>query len=221
MPARALNSLHLCTTLKVSPSLAPESYDITYRSRRIVSADNICVHSMGDDERRVKRSRFDQTEPEPRKPSRFDRRSRSPSSRHTNSRRSRSPIGKDPRSPTSSDKRSASIDPAAAAGKDHLSPSYMSGLTLVQSRSSCKDQCRASSEKGDSTCRRTSHSICENSRSSTERVLIRLHRQRARCQNPPLLPLAKAQATLVGRFTLPTVTISKILKSTTCAIAIH
>ena len=72
---------------------------------------------MGDDERTVKRSRFDQTEPEPRKASRFDRRSRSPSSRHHETRRSRSPLGKDLRGPASTDKRSASLDPAAAAGE--------------------------------------------------------------------------------------------------------
>ncbi|KAL8953220.1 MAG: hypothetical protein Q9222_000919 [Ikaeria aurantiellina] len=48
---------------------------------------------MADDERRSsKRSRFDQTEPEPKRSSRFDRRSRSPSRRESESRRSRSPL---------------------------------------------------------------------------------------------------------------------------------
>ena|SRR5271170_6624795 len=65
---------------------------------------------MAEEERRSKRSRFDQTEPEPRKPSRFDRRSRSPSSRQADTRRSRSPLSKDSRSPTVG-------DPAAAAGQ--------------------------------------------------------------------------------------------------------
>ncbi|KAL1968836.1 hypothetical protein VTN77DRAFT_1197 [Rasamsonia byssochlamydoides] len=54
---------------------------------------------MGDDERRAKRSRFDQTEPEPRRQSRFDRRSRSPSSRQSDSTRQRSPLSREPRSP--------------------------------------------------------------------------------------------------------------------------
>lgn len=67
------------------------------------------------DEAPRKRSRFDQTEPEPRKPSRFDRRSRSPSNRQSESRRSRSPTL--PKSPPPRDTKSASLDPAAAAGK--------------------------------------------------------------------------------------------------------
>lgn len=58
-----------------------------------------------------KRSRFDQTEPEPRKPSRFDRRSRSPPSRRSEA-RERSSLAKDAPSETSK----PSVDPAAAAG---------------------------------------------------------------------------------------------------------
>ncbi|KAK7511262.1 uncharacterized protein IWZ02DRAFT_472148 [Phyllosticta citriasiana] len=55
-----------------------------------------------------KRSRFDQTEPEPkRRESRFDRRSRSPSARNSDRRRSRSPI-----------ERQASDSPATAERKD-------------------------------------------------------------------------------------------------------
>ncbi|KAJ5812202.1 hypothetical protein N7474_008503 [Penicillium riverlandense] len=66
---------------------------------------------MADDDRdhRAKRSRFDKTEPEPRR-SRFDRRSRSPSTRHSESTRTRSP---DPRSP--GEAQSGALDPAAAA----------------------------------------------------------------------------------------------------------
>lgn len=102
-------------TFAVSKILLP--FPAIDRYRAPSSRYKLYLNSMGDDERRVKRSRFDQTEPEPRKLSRFDRRSRSPSSRQqTDSRRSRSPLGKDLRSPVSSDKRSASIDPAAAAG---------------------------------------------------------------------------------------------------------
>jgi hypothetical protein len=72
---------------------------------------------MADDERRAKRSRFDQTEPEPRRGSRFDRRSRSPSSRQPESTRTRSPLSREPFSPGADDSRkSGSVDPAAAAG---------------------------------------------------------------------------------------------------------
>ncbi|KAL1960221.1 hypothetical protein VTO42DRAFT_8764 [Malbranchea cinnamomea] len=67
---------------------------------------------MADSERRAKRSRFDQTEPEPRR-SRFDRRSRSPSSRQPDSARKRSPLGRDTKSPATEDK--SRPDPAAAA----------------------------------------------------------------------------------------------------------
>ncbi|RHZ57184.1 KH domain-containing protein [Aspergillus thermomutatus] len=71
---------------------------------------------MADDERRAKRSRFDQTEPEPRRASRFDRRSRSPSSRQPESTRTRSPLSREPYSPGADESRkSGSVDPAAAA----------------------------------------------------------------------------------------------------------
>ena len=70
---------------------------------------------MADEERRAKRSRFDQTEPEPRR-SRFDRRSRSPSSRQSETTRTRSPLSKEPRSPGNDVNRSTPTDPAAAAG---------------------------------------------------------------------------------------------------------
>ncbi|BDD56408.1 hypothetical protein MPDQ_001276 [Monascus purpureus] len=70
---------------------------------------------MGDDEHRPKRSRFDQTEPEPRRRSRFDRRSRSPSSRKPDSVRARSPLGHESRSPDADASKSTPTDPAAAA----------------------------------------------------------------------------------------------------------
>ena len=75
---------------------------------------------MDDTERRTaKRSRFDQTEPEPKRASRFDRRSRSPPARKTTteSRRSRSPLARASGSPASDAAKKGGADPAAAAGK--------------------------------------------------------------------------------------------------------
>ncbi|KAJ5172438.1 hypothetical protein N7492_005031 [Penicillium capsulatum] len=70
---------------------------------------------MADDDRRVKRSRFDQTEPEPRR-SRFDRRSRSPSAKQSESTRTRSPLSREARSPAGdAPSKPAAADPAAAA----------------------------------------------------------------------------------------------------------
>ncbi|CAI7657333.1 unnamed protein product [Penicillium palitans] len=71
---------------------------------------------MADDEHRVKRSRFDQTEPEPRR-SRFDRRSRSPSNRQSESARTRSPLSRPlSRSPgADTPAKPSAVDPAAAA----------------------------------------------------------------------------------------------------------
>ncbi|KEZ44743.1 hypothetical protein SAPIO_CDS2838 [Scedosporium apiospermum] len=66
---------------------------------------------MDDAERRtMKRSRFDQTEPEPRRPSRFDRRSRSPPSKRSDAPRERSPISR-----PDGDTKRPGVDPAAAA----------------------------------------------------------------------------------------------------------
>ncbi|KAI1333978.1 hypothetical protein F5Y15DRAFT_403366 [Xylariaceae sp. FL0016] len=70
--------------------------------------------SMDDSERRsAKRSRFDQTEPEPRR-SRFDRRSRSPPAKKSDSARDRSPISKDYEGSTPEAKKTP-VDAAAAA----------------------------------------------------------------------------------------------------------
>jgi hypothetical protein len=72
---------------------------------------------MDDTERRaVKRSRFDQKEPEPKRTSRFDRRSRSPPA-IKEPRRSRSPLGRTSSSPGPGSATPNSADPAAAAGK--------------------------------------------------------------------------------------------------------
>ncbi|KAI0874963.1 hypothetical protein GGS24DRAFT_457481 [Hypoxylon argillaceum] len=69
---------------------------------------------MDDTERRTaKRSRFDQTEPEPRR-SRFDRRSRSPVARKPDSARDRSPLNRGTDSATPETKKSP-VDAAAAA----------------------------------------------------------------------------------------------------------
>ena len=79
------------------------------------------IARMSDSDRRTKRSRFDQTEPEPKRQSRFDRRSRSPSSRASEPVRDRSPINRRS-SPGSEDasKPATPSDPAAAAGEFHL-----------------------------------------------------------------------------------------------------
>ncbi|KAI6089006.1 hypothetical protein F4821DRAFT_232729 [Hypoxylon rubiginosum] len=71
---------------------------------------------MDDTERRTaKRSRFDQTEPDPQpRRSRFDRRSRSPPARKSDHGRDRSPLGRDGESSTPDLKKSP-VDPAAAA----------------------------------------------------------------------------------------------------------
>ncbi|TRX97413.1 hypothetical protein FHL15_001691 [Xylaria flabelliformis] len=69
---------------------------------------------MDDTERRTaKRSRFDQTEPEPRR-SRFDRRSRSPAARKPDSARDRSPLNRGADSATPETKKNP-VDAAAAA----------------------------------------------------------------------------------------------------------
>ncbi|KAL8916924.1 MAG: hypothetical protein Q9172_006046 [Xanthocarpia lactea] len=75
---------------------------------------------MADDERRSsKRSRFDQTEPEPKRSSRFDRRSRSPSRRESETRRSRSPLAPtksmSPGAAENVGPKAFAADPAAAA----------------------------------------------------------------------------------------------------------
>lgn len=71
---------------------------------------------MAEEEVQLKRSRFDQTEPEPRR-SRFDRRSRSPSGRQPESVRTRSPLSRDAASPAADTPgRATPTDPAAAAG---------------------------------------------------------------------------------------------------------
>jgi len=95
---------------------------------------HITILTMADEERRSsKRSRFDQTEADPKRSSRFDRRSRSPTRTQPESKRNRSPLNRaSPLSPGSSGKSAS--DPAAAAGK-HLqlvSERHASGLILWQ-----------------------------------------------------------------------------------------
>jgi hypothetical protein len=72
---------------------------------------------MDDSEKRtVKRSRFDQTEPEPKRTSRFDRRSRSPSSRPSET-RERSPLSRDGASEPAKSPVDAATAAAAAAAR--------------------------------------------------------------------------------------------------------
>ncbi|UKZ54711.1 hypothetical protein TrVGV298_008523 [Trichoderma virens] len=85
---------------------------------------------MEDSERRPKRSRFDQTEPEPRRASRFDRRSRSPPTRRHEG-RDRSPLSKEESSETKK-----------APG----------GRRRGCCRCCCQDQRPAASTKGSSAC---------------------------------------------------------------------
>ncbi|OKL59006.1 hypothetical protein UA08_05671 [Talaromyces atroroseus] len=103
---------------------------------------------MADDERRAKRSRFDQTEPDHRRQSRFDRRSRSPTSRQSDSVRQRSPLSKDPRSPAAeaSAQSAGSQDPAAAAGNvlwDCFAESLTDGVYTAAAAAKINEQLNA------------------------------------------------------------------------------
>ena len=92
---------------------------------------------MDSGERRsVKRSRFDQTEPEPKRVSRFDRRSRSPPPKRDEPPRDRSPLSRERDTPAD-DKAPKRPDPAAAAGAlllffllSSISPSPSSSVLL-------------------------------------------------------------------------------------------
>ena len=117
--------------------------------------------NMADEERRsTKRSRFDQTEAEVKRPSRFDRRSRSPSNRQPESRRSRSPIpAEKTRSPGPDSKKTSGIDAAAAAGVD---PHPLHIWFVVNVTNSCRrraNQCFHTSQKGHSACRCPTNSL--------------------------------------------------------------
>ncbi|KAK7430534.1 hypothetical protein QQZ08_002826 [Neonectria magnoliae] len=73
---------------------------------------------MDDSERRtVKRSRFDQTEPEPKRASRFDRRSRSPHARRPEAGRDRSPLAQESAPEPKRSPADAAAAAAAAAAK--------------------------------------------------------------------------------------------------------
>ncbi|KAL1629722.1 hypothetical protein SLS56_005377, partial [Neofusicoccum ribis] len=79
-----------------------------------------------------KRSRFDQTEPEPKRQSRFDRRSRSPSSRQSEVRRSRSPLNRqDSDSPATAEKGDPAALAAAAAAKINAQIQARKGIQHV------------------------------------------------------------------------------------------
>ncbi|KAI4102392.1 MAG: hypothetical protein L6R37_004403 [Teloschistes peruensis] len=99
---------------------------------------------MADSESKYssKRSRFDQTEPEPKRSSRFDRRSRSPSRRESEVRRSRSPLASSQLSSSGAGDRAApkafAADPAAAAGTykscSSLDCANMNGIAAAAAR---------------------------------------------------------------------------------------
>nr|KAJ4024057.1 hypothetical protein NW766_000289 [Fusarium irregulare] len=87
---------------------------------------------MDESERRtVKRSRFDQTEPEPKRTSRFDRRSRSPPSRRSESGRDRSPITKDATPEAKKSPTDAAAAAAAAAARINASLQARKGIQHV------------------------------------------------------------------------------------------
>jgi hypothetical protein len=125
---------------------------------------------MADDERRAKRSRFDQTEPDPRRASRFDRRSRSPSSRQPESTRTRSPLSREPYSPGADGSRKGSVDPAAAAGmtsKKARSSFFTAEADKSRNMNSCRsgqDQRPVASEERNSARRCPSHTFGEKSK---------------------------------------------------------
>lgn len=83
---------------------------------------------MSDEPR--KRSRFDQTEADPRR-SRFDRRSRSPSNRDSELRRSRSPVVRSTESSSTADKRDPAAAAAAAAAKINAQIQARKGIQHV------------------------------------------------------------------------------------------
>lgn len=106
-------------------------YFFFYSSIRSLTATSPSYFKMADDERRAKRSRFDQTEPEPRR-SRFDRRSRSPSARQSESTRTRSPLSREARSPAGDGTpKPAVADPAAAAGMTCNAPTMSCALMSI------------------------------------------------------------------------------------------
>lgn len=118
--------------------------------------------AMDDTERRTaKRSRFDQTEPEPRR-SRFDRRSRSPAARKSDSTRDRSPLNRGADSATPETKKNP-VDAAAAAGWSN--PYHMSliararVLTSHHSRRRRQDQRTTAGKKRHPACRRATHQV--------------------------------------------------------------
>lgn len=83
---------------------------------------------MSDEPR--KRSRFDQTEADPRR-SRFDRRSRSPSNRDDEPRRSRSPVVHSTESPSTAERRDPAAAAAAAAAKINAQIQARKGIQHV------------------------------------------------------------------------------------------
>ena len=120
-------------TRNLPATLGDQSKIIIVKSTKITMA--------GEERRSTKRSRFDQTEPEPKRASRFDRRSRSPSNIHPDRRRSRSPLAAKKASSPAADGVKSPSDPAAAAGRSmFLLPWPLSMLTSLRSCRSCSYQ---------------------------------------------------------------------------------
>ena len=175
---------------------------------------------MAEEERRSKRSRFDQTEPEPRKASRFDRRSRSPSARQADSRRSRSPLTKESRSPPVA-------DPAAAAGQTLLSCALPEKYVWLTTKSTAAAAAKINAEL--QSRRGIQHVDVPPIRSVSLTsfclmnpcaVLILTVPCRRKAPSPKMLriPRAKASANSKPTCTNRMVTTSKILKSTISGI---
>lgn len=102
-----------------------------------------------------KRSRFDQTEPEPKRQSRFDRRSRSPSARQSEVLRSRSPLNRqDSDSPATAEKKDPAAAAAAAAARINAQIQARKGIQHVDVppiRSTASPVTAKSPSGGDST----------------------------------------------------------------------
>ncbi|KAL5612951.1 hypothetical protein BROUX41_003972 [Berkeleyomyces rouxiae] len=106
---------------------------------------------MADSEHRPKRSRFDQTEPEPKRASRFDRRSRSPVSRRSENRE------RSPQNDKDDAKPDAAVNPAAAAAaaaaKINASLQARRGVPQSEAPSNVGTDSAAASVSGDGPIR--------------------------------------------------------------------
>ncbi|KAL9578096.1 MAG: hypothetical protein Q9203_007217 [Teloschistes exilis] len=135
---------------------------------------------MADSESKYssKRSRFDQTEPEPKRSSRFDRRSRSPSRRESEVRRSRSPLASSQPSSSGAGDRAApkafAADPAAAAGTykscSSLDCANMNGIAAAAARINASIQAKKGIQHSASPVGKASSPPAKSSGSSTSNI---------------------------------------------------